>query len=156
MTFFSSIGTNILSSIIYDIGKGFITNRQKPMTEKQILEIIDNYHGEIECIFDRLNRIENSCINASKQNEAIFKLLLMVFDNRSNVTLSCSENGYVLDGNYTLNNLNSIAQKCLQRYTLSLPSVIPKSLSEAVWPIPNNLKGALLDELESNLYNDDY
>lgn len=156
MELFSSIGTNIISSIIYDIGKLFIKNNKKPMSEEQILEIIDTFHSDIEYIFDKLNQIENSFICVRKQNEIIFKLLLLIFDNRSDVTISCSEHGYIIDGDYSLNNLNSIAQGCLERYVLSLPSAPPQSLSEAIWPIPHNLKGELLDELENNLYNEDF
>lgn len=154
MELLSSIGTNIISSIIYDIGKMFIKNNKKPMSEEQILEIIDTFHSDIERIFDKLNQIENSYICVRKQNEIIFKLLLLIFDNRSDVTISCSEHGYIIHGNYSLKNLSSIAQGCFERYTLSLPSVPPQSLSEAIWPIPQNLKGELLDELENNLYNE--
>ncbi len=156
MELFSSIGTNIISSIIYDIGRLFIKNNKKPMTEEQILEIIDTFHSDIECIFDKLNQIENSFICVRKQNEIIFKLLLLIFDNKSDITISCSEHGYLINGDYSLNNLNSIAQGCIERYELSLPSAPPQSLSEAIWPIPHKLKGELLDELENNLYNEDF
>lgn len=156
MEFFSSIGTNIISSIVYDIGKLFIKNKKKPLSEEQILEIINTFHNDIECIFDKLNHIEKEFICVKKQNEIIFKLLLLIFDNRNDVTISCSEHGYIIDGNFSLNNLNSIAQGCLERYALSLPSAPPRSLGEAIWPIPHNLKGELLDELENNLYNEDF
>lgn len=156
MDLFSSIGTNIISSIICDIGKLFIKNNKKPMTEEQILEIIETFRSEIECIFDKLNQIEKNFICVKMQNEIIFKLLLLIFDNRSDVTISCSEHGYIIDGDYSLNNLNSIAQGCIERYALSLPLAPPRSLSEAIWPIPHNLKGELLDELETNLYNEDF
>lgn len=152
---FSSIGINLLSSIIYDIVKSFIKNNRKPMSEEQILKIIGTFHSDIECIFDQLNQIESNFICVRKQNEIIFKLLLLVFDNRSDVTISCSKHGYIIDGDYSLKNLNSVAQGCLERYALSLPSAPPQSLSEAIWPIPHNLKGELLDELENNLYNED-
>lgn len=156
MESFSSIGINIISSIMYDIGKLFIKNNKKPMSEEQILEIIDTFHGDIACIFDKLNQIENSFICVRKQNEIIFKLLLLIFDNRSDVAISCSEHGYIIKGDYSLKNLNSITQGCLERYALSLPSAPPQSLSEAIWPIPHKIKGELLDELENNLYNEDF
>lgn len=154
MNLFSSIGINIISSIFYDIGKKFIQNNRKPMSEAQILEIINSFHSDFKCIFDKLNQIDNNFVCVRKQNEIIFKLLLLIFDNRSDIAISCSEHGYIINGNYSLNNLDSIAQGCLERYALSLPSAPPQSLSEAVWPIPNDLKGELLDELENNLYNE--
>lgn len=150
----SAIAINLISSIFYDIGKAFIKNNKKPMSEKQILEIIDSFHGDIDCVFDKLNQMESNLICVSKQNETIFKLLLLIFDNTNDVAISCSEQGYIIDGNYSLKDLNALAQKCLERYALTLPSIPPKSLSEAVWPIPYNLKGVLLDELENNLYNE--
>lgn len=154
MELLSAISANIISSIIYDIGKIFLKNNKKPMSEEQILEIIDSFHGDIECIFDKLNIIENNFICVKKQNEIIFKLLLLIFDNKSDFAISCSESGYIIDGDYSLNNLNSIALNCLERYKLSLPSTHPQSLSEAIWPIPNKLKGELLDELENSIYNE--
>lgn len=156
MKLFSAIGANIISSIIYDVVKLFIKSNKKPMSEEQILEIIDGFHSDIECIFDKLNQIENSFIYVRKQNEIIFKLLLLIFDNRSDIKISYSEHGYVIGGDYSLNNLNSIALNCIERYELSLPSTPPQSLSEAIWPIPHKLKGDLLDEIETNLYNEDF
>lgn len=156
MGFFSSIGINIISSIIYDIGKSFIANNQKPLSEEQILQIIDKFNCDIKCIFEKLNQIEDNINCVKNQNEIIFKLLLLIFDNNSDVTISSSKYGYIIDGDYTLNNLNSIAKECLERYAFSLPTAPPKSLSEAIWPIPHNLKGELLDELENNLYNEEF
>ena len=140
MEFFSSIGTNIISSIIYDIGRLFIKNQKKPLCEEQILDIIDTFHSDIESVFDKLNHIEKELICVKKQNEIIFKLLLTIFDNRNDITISCSEHGYIIDGKFSLNNLNSVAQGCIERYALSLPTMPPRSLSEAIWPIPHNLK----------------
>lgn len=154
MNLLSSIGTNIISSIIYDICKEFIKNGEKPMSEEQILEIIGSFHSDIEYIFERLNQIESDFIYVKKHNEIIFKLLLFIFDDKSDFIISCSEGGYLLDGDYSVNNLDSIIEKAVERYTLSLPSNPPQSLSTAVWPIPHNLKGELLDELKNNLYKD--
>ena len=153
---FFSLGINVLSSIIYDCGKLFIKNNKRPLTEEQMLKIIASFQNEIECVFDRLSKIENNLEYIKNQNEIIFKLLLLVFDNNSDITISFSEKGYLIEGNYTLNNLNSIAQDCFNRYARSLPSTPPKNLSEAIWPIPHKLKGELLNEIENNLYCEDY
>ena len=152
----SSIGINILSTILYDIGKLFVTNNRKPLSEKQMLEIIDSFQNEIDCIFYKLNELEYELCCIKHQNEIIFKLLLMIFDNNSDITISYSEKGYLIEGNYTLSNLTSVAKGCLDRYTNSLPSAPPKNLSEAIWPIPQKLKGELLDEIENSIYHEDY
>lgn len=75
----------------------------------------------------------------------------MVFDQNSLVRILYTPNGYQLEGEYTLNHLNDIATDCLNNYIDLLPQSPPKNLSEAVWPISTEIKGALLDEIERNL-----
>lgn len=149
---FSSIGVNLLSSIIYDMGKSYIKNKKKPLTEEQMMEIISSFQREIRTVYDRLGGLEDSITNIKMQNETIFKLLLLIFDNNSEIFIKYSPKGYQIEGNYSLNNLNHIASDCLVKYVDSLPLTRPKTLSEAVWPISNEIKGELLDELEKNLY----
>lgn len=145
------LGTNILSSIVYDMGKSFIDNGEMPLTEQQVYEIINSFECELNKIFISQNDIENRLGYIQMQNEAILKLLLMVFDQNSLVRILYTPNGYQLEGEYTLNHLNDIANDCLNSYINLLPQSPPKTLSEAVWPIPTELKGVLLDEIEQIL-----
>ena len=135
-----TLGTNILSAIMYDIGKFFVDSGKTPLTEQQVYEIIRSFECDFDKIFISQNEIEDRLDYIQKQNEAIFKLLLMVFDQNSLVRIQ-----------YTLNHLNDIATDCLNNYIDLLPQSPPKNLSEAVWPISTEIKGALLDEIERNL-----
>ncbi len=152
MELLSSIGINVISSIVYDIGKLFINNNKKALTEKQILEIISTFQDDINHIFERLDEIDKQVTCIQKQNEVVFKLLLLIFDNKSNISISYLDDGYVIDGNYNLNSLNTVAKNQLNHYAQSLPAASPKCLSDAIWPIPHSVKGDLLDEIENNLY----
>ena len=146
-----TLGTNILSAIMYDIGKFFVDSGKTPLTEQQVYEIIRSFECDLDKIFISQNEIEDRLDYIQKQNEAIFKLLLMVFDQNSLVRILYTPNGYQLEGEYTLNHLNDIATDCLNNYIDLLPQSPPKNLSEAVWPISTEIKGALLDEIERNL-----
>lgn len=150
----TTLGTNILSSIIYDVGKAFIKNEKKSLTEDQIIEIINSFHNDLETVFQNQNNFEYKLDCLQKQNENILKLLLMIFDSNNMLSISYTGDGYRLDGEYTLNNLDKVTNICLNNYVASLPQSIPKTLSEAVWPIPNKLKGVLLDEIEESNYDE--
>lgn len=151
---FSSICVNLLSSIVYDIGKSYIKNKKKPLTEEQMMEIISTFQKEINSVYDRLGWLEDSITNIKIQNETIFKLLLLIFDNNSDIFIKYSPNGYQIEGNYSLDDLNHLAGNCLVKYVDSLPVTRPKTLGEAIWPLANEMKGELLDELEKNLYEE--
>lgn len=152
MEFFSSLGINILSSIVYDIGKAFVNNKNKPLSEKQILDIIGSFQHDFDDIFNNFVNLENQMLCIQKQNEIILKLLLLVFNSHSNISFVNNDDGYLLLGNYSLNTLSNSANNHLSCYADSLPNTPPETLGEAIWPIPNELKGVLLDEIEENLY----
>lgn len=153
--FISSLIQNILCSIVYDIGKKFILNEKKPLSEKQILDIIDPFREEFSCLLEKIAQVETDLDCIQKQNEAIFKLLLMIFDNQSNIAISYSNKGYLLDGDYSLDNLHSIVQLRIDGYAKSLSLEQPRNLGEAIWPLSREQKGALLNEIERNLYSED-
>lgn len=150
-----ALGTNVLSSIVYDIGKNFINNDETPLTEQQMYEIISSFECELNEITISQNDIEDRLSYIQKQNEAILKLLLMIFDQNSRIRILYTPNGYQVEGEYTLNHLNYIATECLNSYIDLLPQTPPKNLSEAIWPIPTELKGVLLDEIEQILDDDE-
>ena len=137
------------------MGKRFIDNGETPLTEQQMYEIINSFECELNKIFISQNDIQDRLCYIQKQNETILKLLLMVFDQNNLVRILYTPNGYQLEGEYTLNHLNDIATDCLNRYIELLPQSPPKNLSEAVWPIPTELKGVLLDEIERILDDDE-
>ena len=150
-----TLGINVLSSIVYDMGKNFIDNEETPLTEQQMYEIINSFECELNKISISRNDIEDRLSYIQKQNEVILKLLLMIFDQNSRVRILYTLNGYQVEGEYTLNRLNDIATECLNSYIDLLPQTPPKNLSEAIWPIPNELKGVLLDEIEQILDDDE-
>lgn len=150
-----SLGINILSSMVYDIGKAFIANGEQPLTEEQIVEIICAFQGELDKILLSQNNIKNRIDFLQNQNETIIKLLLAVFYDNNTISIKCTENGYQLDGEYTLNCLNNKANDCLNNYWNSLPNSVPETLGKAVWPIPTKIREVLLDEIQQHLYNDE-
>lgn len=152
--FLLTLGTNVLSSIVYDIGKTFVQNGKKSLTEKQLLEIINSFQSDIDSLYRNQDDIGYKLNCLQKQNENILKLLLTIFDSNNMLSISYTEDGYRLDGQYTLNSLNRMANVCLNNYVALLPQSTPKTLSEAVWPIPKKLKGVLLDEIEKNNYTE--
>ena len=148
-----SIALNVLSSIIYDIGKKYIQNAKRPLSEKQIFETIQSFQSQISDVSNELEKLDCELNSVMEQNETIFKLLLMIFDQSSNLRISYTPNGYLICGDYTLNNFADIVQERFKCYTQSLPTVSPKNLGKATWPIPQKLKGVLLDEIENDLFN---
>lgn len=151
-----SMGTNILSSIVYDMGKMFIKNGKQSITDDQMSKIIYSFQDDLDEILISQDRIEDRMDFLQKQQETIIKLLLVVFDEKNKIQIKYTENGYQLDGEYSLDYLSEEANVYLCDYCELLPQTIPRALGEAIWPIPTNVKEVLLNELKQNLYNEEY
>lgn len=150
-----SLGTNILSSMVYDIGKAFVSNGNQSLTEEQVLGIICSFQNELDEMLLSQSDIEDRMDLLQRQNEIILKLLLAVFCERSIVRIVHTEDGYRLDGEYTLDGLNDEADACLNDYLDLLHQADPETLGEAVWPIPADMKEVLLDEIQQSLYSEE-
>ena len=141
MDFLFNFGTNIVSSIVYELGKKFLTYKKQGLTEKEILDVIDSFQLSNEKYFEAIE----------VQNKVILLLLLKIFDDVNNLSISYRENEYFIDGNYTLSNLNDKIILGIDRYISNYPKIKPSSLSEAIWPIEKTTKEVLLNEIKQSI-----
>lgn len=140
---------NLCSSLIYDIGKFFLNNGNTPITEEQLNEIINGFQDEL----DEILRSQSEFFKKqNEQNEIILKLLLAIYDTRSEITIRKINGEYIMCGVYSLDCLKSKAKECAEKYETLILNSQPINLGDAIWPISNKTKKELLDEIEQNLY----
>lgn len=149
---FSTLGANILSSIMYDLGKNFILKDYEPLTEQEVLDIINNIQSDFNEIIENQKNFEGKLDYLLSQNETIIKLLLIIFNENSQVSILNEGDGYYIKGECALSSLSDKTNLCLKEYSSTLPEEIPTTLSEAIWPIPKETKEDLLNEIAKNLY----
>ena len=145
-----TILTNICSSIIYDIGKRILENGNKPITEEQLNNIINEFQSEFKEILCSQSEFFKK---QNEQNEIILKLLLAIYDNRSDISIRKINDYYIIDGVCSLDCLKNRAKECAEKYETLVINSHPHTLGDAIWPISNETKKELLDEIEQNLYN---
>lgn len=139
------LGTNLLSSIVYDIGKKCFSKKGNNISEEEIKNIIEEHVLEIET---RINHIE-------AQNDMILKLILQIFNNNENFNIQNYENNYVVYNCPQITVLQNTIYSEVEKFNQKYLDYAPQSLSNAIWPIPKNLKEDLLNELEES-FNEDF
>lgn len=155
MGFLLQLGVNILSSILYDIGKTYITNNCDPLSEQQLIEIINLFQDKIDELSESQQGISDRLNYLQMQNQMIIKLMLTVFDCNCPISFTFSQNGYRLDGNYSLSNLDETAFRYISAYSERLQMSHPKTLGEAIWPIPFSVKEELFNEIQQRIIDDE-
>ncbi len=140
---------NLCSSLIYDIGKKILNNGNTPITEEQLNEIINGFQNELNEILRSQSEFFKK---QDEQNEIILKLLLAIYDTRSDITIRKINGEYFMGGFYSLDCLKIKAKECAEKYETLILNSHPINLGDAIWPISNKAKKELLDEIEQNLY----
>ena len=149
MSFMGTVMTNLFSSIVYEIGKEFIKNRCMPISEEQMSNIFKKFQDELNEIFHSQSEYFKK---QNEQNEIILKLLLAIYDTRSDITIRNINDEYIIYGDCSLDCLKNKAMERAQKYESLVLKSHPLSLGDAIWPIPNEIKKELLNEIENNLY----
>lgn len=149
------IGVNILSSILYDIGKTYIANNYGPLSEQQLIEIISLFQDKIDKLSESQQGISDHLNYLQMQNQMIIKLMLAVFDSNCPISFTFSQSGYRLDGNYSLSNLDKTAYRCISAYLEKLQMSHPQTLGDAIWPIPLSIKEELFNEIQQRINDDE-
>ena len=140
---------NLCSSLIYDIGKEFLKNGNAPIKEEKLNNIINKFQDELNEILRSQSEFFKK---QNEQNEIILKILLAIYDTRSDISIRKINDEYIIDGVFSLDCLKDKAKELAEKYETLFLNSHPLNLGDAIWPISNETKKELLDEIEHNLY----